>query len=312
MEIPVLRIDNEFKHLICPLQRKEYVQLEQNILADGCRDPIVVWNDVIVDGHNRYEICKRHKISFSIRTIQFECREAAIAWICANQLGRRNISDETRRFLIGMQYENEKVVSKVKNKQGKNQYTSPSNQENSEEMDRHYTAVKIGKENNISAGTVQKYAYFTRALETIGKKEPKMVPKILSGQYKFSHKTVIDMANLSEEEIRRINRRMERNPADYIQNRAVRKSSGTGKKYEAIPKEEQQGPSVKDMPAFDPDAEISSLTLTIPSWQSSMERAKTAADLSIVSSQAKIGLVNALYSLKETIASLLQEMEGLQ
>ena len=46
MEIPVLRIDNEFKHLICPLQRKEYVQLEQNILADGCRDPIVVWNYV--------------------------------------------------------------------------------------------------------------------------------------------------------------------------------------------------------------------------------------------------------------------------
>ena len=311
MEIPVLKIDSEFKHLICPLQRREYVQLEQNILADGCRDPIVVWNDVIVDGHNRYEICKRHKISFSIRQMHFECREAAIAWICANQLGRRNISDETRRFLIGMQYENEKVVSKVKNKQGKNQYTASADKEHSEEIDRHYTAVKIGKENNLSAATVQKYAYFTRALEVIGQKEPKMVPKILSGQYKFSHKTVVDMANLSEEEIRRINRRMERNPADYIQNRVVRKSTGAGKKYEAIPKEEQQGPSVKDMPVFDPDAEISSLTLTIPSWQSSMERAKTAADLSIVSSQAKKGLVNALYSLKETIASLLQEMEGL-
>ena len=311
MEIPVLKIDNEFKHLICPLQRKEYVQLEQNILADGCRDPIVVWNDVIVDGHNRYEICKRHKISFSIRQMNFECREAAIAWICANQLGRRNISDETRRFLIGMQYENEKVVSKVKNKQGKNQYTASTDKENSEEIDRHYTAVKIGKENNVSAATVQKYAYFTRALEVIGQKEPKMVPKILSGQYKFSHKTVVDMSNLSEEEIRRINRRMERNPADYIQNRVVRKSTGAGKKYEAIPKEELLGPSVKDMPAFDPDAEISSLTLTIPSWQSSMERAKTAADLSIVSSQSKKGLVNALYSLKDTIASLLQEMEGL-
>ena len=49
-----LQIDPHFKNLIRPLQRKEYLQLEQNILADGCRDPLIVWNGVIVDGHNRY------------------------------------------------------------------------------------------------------------------------------------------------------------------------------------------------------------------------------------------------------------------
>lgn len=54
-----LKTDEEFKHLIRPLRQREYTQLEQNILSDGCRDPIVVWNDVIVDGHNRYEICMR-------------------------------------------------------------------------------------------------------------------------------------------------------------------------------------------------------------------------------------------------------------
>ena len=310
MELPVLLIDSEFKHLIRPLQRKEYLQLEQNILTDGCRDPIVVWNGVIVDGHNRYEICTKHKISFSIRQMQFECREAAIAWICANQLGRRNITEETRKFLIGMQYENEKVVSKIKNKLGKNQYSSYVEEEKSEALDRHFTAKKIGLENNVSATTVQKYAYYTRALEEIGKKEPKMVPKILSGQYKMSHKIVVDMAALSAEEIRRINRRMERNPADFMQSRVTRKSTAAGKKYEAIPKEEVSGPSVKDMPVFDPDAEISSLTLTIPSWQSSMERAMGAADMRIVSAQARKNLVNALDSLKETIEILLLEMEG--
>ena len=50
-----LKIEPKFKNLIRPLQRKEYLQLEQNILSDGCRDPIITWNGVIVDGHNRYE-----------------------------------------------------------------------------------------------------------------------------------------------------------------------------------------------------------------------------------------------------------------
>lgn len=99
MGLQRLKTDEEFKHLIRPLLRKEYLQLEQNLLADGCRDPIVVWHDVIVDGHNRYEICMRHGIPFDTKDMEFECREAAIAWICANQLGRRNITEETRKFL---------------------------------------------------------------------------------------------------------------------------------------------------------------------------------------------------------------------
>ena len=57
-----LKIEPQFKNLIRPLQRKEYLQLEQNILSEGCRDPIILWNGVIVDGHNRYEICMRHQM----------------------------------------------------------------------------------------------------------------------------------------------------------------------------------------------------------------------------------------------------------
>lgn len=59
-----LRIDPEFKNLIRPLRREEYRQLELNLVREGCREDIVVWNNTIVDGHNRYEICnKLHKNS---------------------------------------------------------------------------------------------------------------------------------------------------------------------------------------------------------------------------------------------------------
>lgn len=81
-----LKIEPKFKNLIRPLQRKEYLQLEQNILSDGCRDPIITWNGVIVDGHNRYEICMRHQIPFAVLEMDFSCEAEAIAWICANQL----------------------------------------------------------------------------------------------------------------------------------------------------------------------------------------------------------------------------------
>lgn len=304
-----LKTDEEFKHLIRPLRRREYAQLEQNILADGCRGPIVVWNDVIVDGHNRYEICVRHGISFETKDMEFECREAAIAWICANQLGRRNITEETRKFLIGMQYESEKVVTRIRNKIGKNQHSLEEEAVNDEVEDiacRHWTAQRIAEENNVSAATVQKYAIFTRALEEIGKKEPKLVPKILSGQYKIAHKHVMKMAELPATDLRRINRKIDRNPAQFIQYKSTRPPA-TGK-YK-VGYNAPTGPSVKDMPEFDPDAEISSLTLTIPSWKSSIERMKNAADLTIVSPQAKDNLVQALLELRTTIAEMLSEME---
>ena len=102
---PILKINPEFKNLIRPLRRKELLQLEENLLADGCREPIITWNGFIIDGHNRYELCSKHGIPFLVWEKEFDSKEEVIAWICANQLGRRNISEETRKYLIGLQYE---------------------------------------------------------------------------------------------------------------------------------------------------------------------------------------------------------------
>ena len=94
----VLEVDPEFKALIRPLRKDEYLQLEVNLSIDGCRDPIITWNNIIIDGHNRYEICNRLHIPYAVREMPFENRERAIVWICSNQLGRRNITEETRRL----------------------------------------------------------------------------------------------------------------------------------------------------------------------------------------------------------------------
>lgn len=305
-----LKINMEFKNLIRPLQRKEFLQLEANILSDGCRDPIVTWKGFIVDGHNRYEICTEHQIPFEILEMDFECKEAAIAWICANQLGRRNITEETRKFLIGMQYETEKVVASRRNALGTNQYSAmdPEDREAvSAAPSGHLTAQKIADENHISQGTVQKYAMYTRALEAIGKICPTMVPKILSGQYKISHKNLLELSRMSPEEMKKVVRKIEVTQQPFVKYNTTRQEvqRSTGQFGRVV----SSGPSVKDMPAFDPDAEITGLTLTIPSWASSIDRTRSKADLSIVSDKARDRLAEALTELQGKVSDMLTALK---
>lgn len=92
-----LHIDDELKAWIDPLSPEEYAQLEANILAEGCRDPIVVWGGYILDGHNRYEICTRHNVKFStVEKSGLVTKDDALVWMAQNQLGKRNLSDFTR------------------------------------------------------------------------------------------------------------------------------------------------------------------------------------------------------------------------
>lgn len=94
-----IQIDSEFQSLIPPLQAEELAQLEANILSDGCRDPLVAWGNVLVDGHNRYAICTRHGLPFDTVEVEFESRSHAVEWIIKNQFGRRNLSDYQRGVL---------------------------------------------------------------------------------------------------------------------------------------------------------------------------------------------------------------------
>lgn len=90
------QIDREFHSLIAPLQPEERRQLESNLLAEGCRDPLVTWKGTLLDGHNRLEICTRLGIPYKTCEIELPNREAALLWIESNQLGRRNLTPDQR------------------------------------------------------------------------------------------------------------------------------------------------------------------------------------------------------------------------
>jgi len=95
----MITIDNEFRNIIPALTSEEYAQLEKNIIAEGCRDALVTWQSILIDGHNRYKICREHGIDYETVEMEFTDRQEAIKWIILNQFGRRNLSAYDRSLL---------------------------------------------------------------------------------------------------------------------------------------------------------------------------------------------------------------------
>ena len=121
-------IDSEFQSQIPALTDEEFQQLEENILSEGeVLSPLIVWGNILVDGHNRYKILQQHpEIPYTTRSISCTCetREDVLAWICKHQLGRRNLTPEQKKFLIGKQYHSEKSI---RGGNHGNQYTQVAN-----------------------------------------------------------------------------------------------------------------------------------------------------------------------------------------
>lgn len=92
-------INPKFKNLIPPLTQEEFQQLEENILREGILEPLTIWNGVLIDGHNRYSIAKKHGLEFLTREVEFDSENDAEIWIIKNQFGRRNLSLYDRSLL---------------------------------------------------------------------------------------------------------------------------------------------------------------------------------------------------------------------
>ena len=94
-----IEVNKEFKELIPPLSNEEYSQLEISCKTEGIRDKLILWNDYIIDGHNRYEIAQKHNLDFEVTDKEFENESDVKVWIIQNQFGRRNLSAYERSVL---------------------------------------------------------------------------------------------------------------------------------------------------------------------------------------------------------------------
>src|SRR5437870_10028143 len=117
--IPDIVLDPDFQSLIPPLAAQERDSLKSAILQQGCLEPLYVWRTddgkrLLLDGHNRYQICTENNRSFTVRNVLVSSREEAEVWILEHQLGRRNLTDDQRAALAAVLLESRSKANRAK------------------------------------------------------------------------------------------------------------------------------------------------------------------------------------------------------
>ena len=198
-----LKIDPEFRNVIRPLSEEEFKQLEENILSDGeIYEPICVWDETIVDGHNRNMIWNAHKElpEPRIRKMNFNSKDEAIDWICKKQLGRRNLTEQEKTYTMGRMYEARKNTALFKG----NQYTSGCTQSGNNQNKPHGRIGEImANELGVGHGTVLRAADFANGIDRAEEVVPGIKEEILSGKLNTTKKKISEIRKMdSDEEVK--------------------------------------------------------------------------------------------------------------
>ena len=183
-----VNIAKEIRDYIIPLTDEELALLEKSIMQKGCLDPLVVWEKrkdhlVLVDGHNRFKICQKHQISFKIRKMAFHDIEEVRIWMVENQMGRRNLTPDQMSYYRGLKY-----LSLKKKKGGYDNVKSKGQNETS-------TSEILAVNFSVSESTIKRDARYAEGLSIIGKSNPKLKLKILTGETKIKKSDVQILGN---------------------------------------------------------------------------------------------------------------------
>ena len=199
MKLSQLKIDPEFQSKIPPLQFEEEQQLEQNIIAEGrLLNPIITWNGYILDGHTRYRILKKHGfIKYEVEEIQLANRYEALAWICKNQLGRRNLSPERKKFLLGKEYESTKLAvgAPLGSKHGIRKCG-----QNDHIFTESRTCQRIASEHGVGEKTVRRAEKYSQGIDAAEEAVPGAQEEILTGRIKATDAQIAALPAIPKEE----------------------------------------------------------------------------------------------------------------
>jgi len=146
-----MQILQELESLIPPLSNEEFKQLERNILEEGIREPLITWNGILIDGHNRFRIAQEHDMNYETLEKEFENLNSVKEWMINNQFGRRNLSNY-QRSVLALQLED---VFREKAKE-KEQFRKTTSQISDESLPEISTKKELAKIANVSHDTIAK------------------------------------------------------------------------------------------------------------------------------------------------------------
>lgn len=211
MQVP-FRIDPEFENKIPPIGEEEFQQLRENILAAGeVYEPLVVWDGILVDGHNRWKVIRENpEVKWRIREEHFTDKWAAFEWMYKNQLGRRNLTEEQRTYMVGKMYEARKQAQG-----GDRRSEDFSNGQNVHLKNRREikdgTAGEIGREIGMDGRTVRRAEKFAQGVDALREVNPDAAEKILNGKASATKSDVSELGKAEPELVKAFARAIEEN-----------------------------------------------------------------------------------------------------
>jgi 16S rRNA G966 N2-methylase RsmD len=196
MEKPI--IDDEFRRLLPELAPEELAELEESVLEEGIRDPLILWQEtgILLDGHNRLSIAQKHGLPYQTQELAFADREAARDWIINNQLGRRNLTPEAFALLLGMKYNREK-------QQGKR--TDLTSGQNDQKSQAQQTSKRLAEEHKVNERTVRRAGNFAEDLAAVEEVAGKEVREaVLRREKPIKRSDVTRLANTAKKDPERV------------------------------------------------------------------------------------------------------------
>ena len=188
-------VDEEFKSLLQVLDNETRALLEESILAYGCQNPLVLWNSILIDGHNRYEIIKAHSLPYRTISMEFKTREDVVIWIISTQIARRNLNSLQLSHFRGLHYNTDKQI------QGTYERVSPEIKNAQNGHFQNSTASRLAEQYNVSRNTIRRDAQVSEAIMSIGEVSPEAKSTILSGKASISRSRLQELATAPESEI---------------------------------------------------------------------------------------------------------------
>ncbi len=291
-----LRTEKEFLSLSIPLPPEQETELERSLIKEGCREPIAIWNEVIIDGHKRYQICKAEGIGFPVEEKAFPSEEEAISWVCRRRIPGYAKKSVPYRYLVGRFYNAQKQIYRVVRKQPEDCREIRLNPN----WDR--ASYYVAEELDLHHATVENHGTYANAMDQIAEKAPKLFQAIMEGTVTVPRKEVLDCAALEDKDLAELCRKRWGFDDDDEGTSKIRIRQKQ-RKAETPINEIPISVGIKEMPVYDPDMELRGLTLTIPTWIMAIARVEN--NIEQATANGKVQLAQSLLRLGKQIDELL-------
>lgn len=309
-----LLADETFRALNIPISPASRKEMERKVRKGESVDPIVSWNGYILTGYEQDDLYLKYHRSVSTKEMYFPRKSDAIAWLCQQQLKRTDLIWTAKAWLISRLYEALREVAQRQIAKEEFQYRqlSPSLRaaNNFGPPKENNTILKqLGAEYNYHKETIRRYVRFGRQLDELERMVPGIRYRILTGDLEVMIRHMPALMKMPAEHLKEMaddkNFKALLPPSDFLAKSEAKKDARHKTNIHVEP-------GIKQMPEFDPDAELNGLRYTIPAWKKAIIRTAMRTDFSRITDVGKASLKQALCELITEAECLGRMLEGKQ